>query len=117
MDLIFRNKVEEFFTRPEVSESKLDRVTLKGISCPKLGVSFINLSAYQWAVLGEINEDLLITELCKTIVHETVHNEIGTSSYIGIDYTPEGEEIVADILSGQLIIGSILDDGTMCVPT
>ena len=116
MEFLFKDEVIKFLNRPEIAKYKFEIGYLKGISCPALSTTFINLSATQWVVFYYTDESLLITELCKTVVHENIHDLIGTVSYEEADYSPIGEEAVVDILSGQTPKNSGFSEGMKYVP-
>ncbi len=74
----------------------------KGLACVRLDKSIINLSNDYWRLLGVcLQEDKLIDEIVKTVVHEEVHLEIGTRGFTPDNYTNEGEERVCELLAGQ----------------
>ena len=102
VDFLFSKDVIALMEREDIEPLPNYMTEVNGVTCVGAGFSFINLNADRWKIdMSMGGEDGFIDALCPIIMHETIHQCVGTKVFTGIDYTQEGEERVCLLMAGQ----------------
>jgi len=95
IDFIYINKIKKLIEKNKIKifnvcKDEVDNV--RGITFENNDI-WINLSANQWK---QLNEEILITEITKTIIHENIHNIFNNKNII------KNEEHICKLMAGQI---------------
>ena len=102
IDFLFAEDVKALMEGDNIEPFPNYMTAVNGATCVAGGFSFINLNADRWKIdLAISGENGLIKELCPIIMHELIHQCVGTKYYKDVLYTIEGEERVCLLMTGQ----------------